>query len=419
MELRRAPVAPSYPNPPSKSTKLCLDQVPFMPGNFFQGLTPPAGTSTGTRTSTANADLTTVTASSGDSTSPGGSTHTTNGVAAPPVGHGNRIPEYTTHPEHIDLAKKRVENLGKIAAKRKLNPHEQDIYDNALRVRHRNTPAQTGDRNTGNPQDQQLARDEQGRSSPEDLSRAVSFGSAPMSEKVAVSGKADNHGPDSGTGASSQTLPIPGPINSRPFAERQVENIHLLTTRPPRRSPFSDKVRVTAPGVHGQALRKAALLIDHAHDDGGTTELIMSDKITKANTLGNYLDGTANIRPNGPHPLMTSFHETGHHVAMTMLDDAALERVRDVASDTPRWAELFELNKHTPDFDLQYYIDPHEIFARAYAQTIAMRTKDVEALTELEWILKHQRVYFKQWPAEQFTRLQQAVEAELHKIKWL
>lgn len=264
-----------------------------------------------------------------------------------------------------------------------------------------------------------VAPNEQRHDVPEYLSMADSFNVAPKAGRAADPGKADTYRADSGTPAFSQGSPFPGPIHSKTHAERQAENLHLLTTRPRRRSPFSNNVRVAVQGVHGQALRKAAILIDHAHDDGDTTALIMRDKINKANILGNYQDGVANVRPDGPHPLMTSFHETGHHIAMTMLDDAALERVRDAARDSYTWSELYKLKEKDPDFDLNYYTDPHEVFARAYAQTIAMRTHDVEALSELRWVLKHPQSYFKQWPATQFARLQKAVEAELHKIGWL
>ncbi|WP_395735296.1 EndoU domain-containing protein, partial [Prosthecobacter sp.] len=107
---------------------------------------------------------TTSTASSGGTTTPsigrGSGTHTTNGVTAPPVGHGNLIPEDTTHPEHIDLANRRTENLEEVARKRPLNPHEQEVYDNARRVRDRNSPATPGSRNTGNPDDLAMSGDE-------------------------------------------------------------------------------------------------------------------------------------------------------------------------------------------------------------------------------------------------------------------
>ncbi len=93
-------------------------------------------------------------------------THTTNGVTPSPFGHGKLLPETTTSPEHIDLARRRAENLGKVAAVRRLNPHEQAVYDNARRILDRTNPGQSGDRtsalpqgtrNTGNPQDLVLA----------------------------------------------------------------------------------------------------------------------------------------------------------------------------------------------------------------------------------------------------------------------
>ncbi len=102
----------------------------------------------GTTTFTTGAGGQTSTASANATTSPGGGTHTTNGVKAPPVGHGNLIPENTTHPDHLDLATRRVENLEEVARKRPLDSHEQGIYDNARRIR---------DRNTGNPQELVMA----------------------------------------------------------------------------------------------------------------------------------------------------------------------------------------------------------------------------------------------------------------------
>jgi predicted ABC-type ATPase len=121
------------------------------------GVTPPAGNNHGTSTGTGEGDGNTSTGSSGDTTSPRGGTHSTNGVKAPSVGHGNLIPENTTHPEHLDLARRRAENLEKIAGKRKLNLHEQEVYDNARRILDRTNPGQPGDRNTGNPQDLVMA----------------------------------------------------------------------------------------------------------------------------------------------------------------------------------------------------------------------------------------------------------------------
>ncbi|MCF7790272.1 MAG: hypothetical protein K9N47_29400 [Prosthecobacter sp.] len=85
----------------------------------------------------------TSTSRSGSTSAPaaGRGPRTPGGIAAPPVGHGNLIPVNTTHPGHIDLANRRTENLEKIASKRPLNPHEQQVYANARRIRDRNASA--------------------------------------------------------------------------------------------------------------------------------------------------------------------------------------------------------------------------------------------------------------------------------------
>jgi hypothetical protein len=113
--------------------------------------------------------------SSGSGTTPPASNAATGSPPAPPaakptappqIGHGRLIPEDTTSPEHIDLARRRAANLGEAAAAGKLNPHEQSVYDNARRVLDRNAPAQggtrdgspsEGSRNNGNPQDVVMA----------------------------------------------------------------------------------------------------------------------------------------------------------------------------------------------------------------------------------------------------------------------
>jgi hypothetical protein len=123
------------------------------------GDTPP----TGHVTSTHNFDGGTDGTSGGSHTSdgvtpPGGSpgstgSSRTDGTSAPPqIGHGRLIPEDTTSPEHIDLARRRAANLGEAAAAGKLNPHEQSVYDNARRVLDRNAPAQGGTRDGSPPQ---------------------------------------------------------------------------------------------------------------------------------------------------------------------------------------------------------------------------------------------------------------------------
>ncbi len=173
----KAMLARPWPGAAPASTTTQSSSGSLPPGDTAttSGVTPPAGTATSGHTGTGDTPgttatgTTTSTASSGGTLTPstGSGTHTTNGVTAPEIGHGNLIPEDTTHPEHIDLARRRAENLEVIADKRPLNRHEQEVYDNARRVRDRNAPAQpgaqqpaaAGSRNTGNPDDLAMAGD--------------------------------------------------------------------------------------------------------------------------------------------------------------------------------------------------------------------------------------------------------------------
>jgi hypothetical protein len=152
------------------------------------GDTPP----TGHVTSTHNFDGGTDGTSGGSHTSdgvtpPGGSpgatgSSRTEGTSAPPqIGHGRLIPEDTTSPEHIDLARRRAANLGGAAAAGKLDPHEQSVYDNARRVLDRNAPAQGGTRDSSPPQG---SRD---KGNPQDV---VMAGGAPQSQTATHSAEA-------------------------------------------------------------------------------------------------------------------------------------------------------------------------------------------------------------------------------------
>ncbi len=136
------------PEGPSTSTHSSSGSQPAGTSATTNGDTPPTGIDSGAppEGSRSRGEPSATTAT----TAPGGG-------KAPQVGYGKLIPENTTHPEHLDLARRRAENLEKIAAKRNLNPHEQEIYENARRIRDRYNPLPSGTRDTGNPRDLVMA----------------------------------------------------------------------------------------------------------------------------------------------------------------------------------------------------------------------------------------------------------------------
>lgn len=167
LEKAREVLKRPWPGGESATTSTQSSGGSQLPGSTAtaNGDAPATGHATGAQTGTGEdhgktgTGGRTTTASSGGTTTPAteSGSHTTNGVAAPPVGHGNTIPENTTSAEHIDLARKRAENLEETARKRPLTEHERKIYDNARRVLDRNSPAAPGSRKTGDAKDLVMA----------------------------------------------------------------------------------------------------------------------------------------------------------------------------------------------------------------------------------------------------------------------
>ncbi|OYW72366.1 MAG: hypothetical protein B7Z37_25075 [Verrucomicrobia bacterium 12-59-8] len=234
------------------------------------------------------------------------------------------------------------------------------------------------------------------------------------SQQQAVHDASPSYG-DSLTKASqshqgSDTLPA----IAKSSEQRRAESIALIEKRPNRRSLMSNKISTAVRGPFGELLRKVALLCDYAHDDGSISPLSINDVVIDDSNDGEYLNGSASVRPDIFDPLLTGAHEIGHHIAKNVLSPEALLRIRDVARDTAAWESIIKRNRR-----LDYYTDPEEIFCRAYSQFVALRSGDPEMLAELDKTLKDPRSSFTQWKGSEFTRIQKALEQELKKIGWL
>jgi len=70
---------------------------------------------------------------------------------------------------------------------------------------------------------------------------------------------------------------------------------------------------------------------------------------------------------------------------------------------------------------IEYLLQDHEIWARAYSQWIVEKSQDPDLLAELEhrMILNKQKVYAYQWTAEDFTPIAAAIEKIFRDLGWL
>jgi len=233
---------------------------------------------------------------------------------------------------------------------------------------------------------------------------------------------AQSHIALSGVGSEGADFPAPftvgaGKETGKAFDERRRENLALVATRPARKAPISNEVALAAAvkeTAHGQTMLKAALLADHAHDDGGVPQVTASDHVSLKDAAGQYYNNSIGVLPQSDQPILIFLHELGHHIATHALGPDALERVKLAAKDTWTW-ELLIKQGH----GLEYWTDPDEVFCRAYSQWVIMKTKDTEGLQQLQNLLSNPDTFFVQWPSSDFTGVGKAIEIELKALGWL
>ncbi len=193
---------------------------------------------------------------------------------------------------------------------------------------------------------------------------------------------------------------------TRGLTERAAENRMLRDSRPPRRHAPSTNMEVQAWGAHGEAIRKALFLADHAHDDGTLPRLILNAKDVPSNADGVYrhpshpYPGRIGVRPECAYPVFTTLHEIGHHVRLA-LDPREVAVIAGIARET-KGAQICKRE----GMDVEYWLSDSELFSRVYAQWVAERVNLVndEALQELHAI-KDSADHWQQFEGNEWTKI--------------
>lgn len=111
-------------------------------------------------------------------------------------------------------------------------------------------------------------------------------------------------------------------------------------------------------------------------------------------------------------PVLTGLHEYGHHVEK-QLAPADVAAVVEAARKTISASEL-AAQSNNPD----YYLDPEELWARAYAQFVAQSSGDTEALNELKSVRDHAFEHSRYWDKKDFEPIEQAIRIALKRKGW-
>ncbi len=103
-------------------------------------------------------------------------------------------------------------------------------------------------------------------------------------------------------------------------------------------------------------------------------------------------------------PVLAGLHEYGHHVEK-QLAPADVAAVVEAARKTISASELAAQADNS-----DYYLDPEELWARAYEQFVAQSSGDTEALNELKSVRDHSVEHSRCWDKKTLSRLSRRLE---------
>jgi SPP1 gp7 family putative phage head morphogenesis protein len=183
--------------------------------------------------------------------------------------------------------------------------------------------------------------------------------------------------------------------------------------------------------AHNAEEIKAAIdLVDSVHSDGVLPRIPVTDNPGSGTALGSYSyqgDGTAvriAVRPKGLWPRMTTAHELGHfidHQAFGTTGFASMQAgpVKDIVAKIKKTATFKRITQEagTPKAR-KYFKDPTEVWARAYAQFIAIESGDPKILKELNLIRSGPQPW-RQWPDDEFEPIRELIKKHFITLLWM
>lgn len=180
--------------------------------------------------------------------------------------------------------------------------------------------------------------------------------------------------------------------------------------------------------------------IDEVHGDGPLPPTLITHIATKGTTNGDFTRHNSQINTYKEESIpLTLTHEIGHWIdyrGMRGITGAMSQNYRDpeFASHSPLFKNFIALAKNTQKMqaiksdgwlegDFRRYLQrKHEIFARAYSQYIAIKSRNPEILADLRSRQGKPvggKVYPVQWDDDDFLPLFNEIETIFKKIGWL
>lgn len=232
--------------------------------------------------------------------------------------------------------------------------------------------------------------------------------------------------PESGAGIPVRQAQGPEPVVGLPVTP--ITPVRPVIPAPTRTAPVSAAIEIRTTGAHKPQIENALAAIDRVHDDGDLPPLPVIGQ--SGNALGIYQfnrqGGAVQIGiGNYPQkwPGLTTAHEIGHFLdhqvlgargSFASVDDPALAAFRSAVLASRSVLELQRLGIGLrSDF-----LEPYELWARAYAQYIAKKSGDPLLLAQLDKIRTGDQSW-RQWSDDDFAPIEAAIDDLFRAKGWL
>jgi len=180
-------------------------------------------------------------------------------------------------------------------------------------------------------------------------------------------------------------------------------------------------------------VEKVSGIIDEVHGDG-VLPSIPVDSITDApSVLGEFarsIDAATpmriGVRNGNLWPELTLVHELGHFVDMSGFADRRFKNERKFGSERAKgvfelWLDTVKASptfSRIPNVDDGYWLRNRELFARCYAQWIALRSGHQLLKDQLD-IIRKAPASWQQWPDDEFKPIANAMDVIFDSKDWL
>ena len=143
---------------------------------------------------------------------------------------------------------------------------------------------------------------------------------------------------------------------------------------------------------------------------------------------GGVTETKISILKTGPHRGMTAVHEIGHLIDAFGFGSGATMGTEKIASkelrgwfDAVKGSKAYEHLLGKKDRHGKYLRDPSELWARSYAQYIAVKSKDPTLLSELEKMVgsDYNKSYHAQWDEGDFGPIMKKIDTLMKAKGWI